>query len=360
MAIGTPTSLGSNTTATAGSIALVGSSVIHAGDLVVVGIGIYNDTTTVSSVSDGTNTYVLGNAISNSGNNRTEIWYKENASAVASPTITATFAGSATTPAICAATVSGIAASGSKDQSATGQGLSAAYNAGPTGLLSQVSEIALGFSISRGASSQAVGTGFTALVPLFTGNSSNGTYRLDYQTVSATTALTYTGSLNTTTNYSANILTFKALSGVSITGVSGTGSAGTAQGEVDKPLTGVSGTGSAGIAVGNVRGSVSGASGTGGVGSLAISKSFAALGVSGTGTVGALFSGVAFTVAGVSGIGTAGIIGPGVTLRGVQGIGSAHDVYPIPPAPTNRAPLLIPVRNGLPASLWLGNPNNGG
>lgn len=169
---------------------------------------------------------------------------------------------------------------------------------------------------------------------------------------------------------------------VNIQGVAGTGSAGTATAQVSNRAPGVSATGIAGTlttASSAIDIDVSGVSASGQVGSFAIKADIGAVGVAGTSGVGTLvanpgaqISGVLATGAagsvsksvsayplGASGTGFAGIAvsGKAVTIVGVSATGHANDVFPIPPAPATRPPLLLPVKNGLPASLWLGSTN---
>lgn len=210
MAIGIPVSLGSVAAGSASSAALNAAANIVAGDLVVVFVTIFNDTTTVSSISDGTNAYVFRDAISNPGNCRNEVWYRENAAAVTSPVITVNFAGSATTPSISAVRVTGIQTASSADQAAHGQGLASSFTAGPTATLAQANEIALGFSFDRGGTTQNVGTGFTGLLAY--SDLQTATVKVDYQILSATAAVTFSGLLNSGgTNFCANVVTFKGL-----------------------------------------------------------------------------------------------------------------------------------------------------
>lgn len=143
---------------------------------------------------------------------------------------------------------------------------------------------------------------------------------------------------------------------INITGVQATGAAGTAIAEVDTgALTGVVGSGAAGTAVAQVSAFATGVFGSGQVGVLTIQQG--PVGVQGNGFAGTATASVSAFITGVSGAGAAGTLFGinGVTITGVSGFGFAGDVYPIPPAPRNRPPLLIPQENGLPASLWLGS-----
>lgn len=143
---------------------------------------------------------------------------------------------------------------------------------------------------------------------------------------------------------------------VSITGVQATGAAGTPFASIATgALTGVSGAGAAGTVIPQVSALTIGVAGTGFAGTLTIQQG--PIGVQGNGQVGTLGKQVSVFPAGVFGTGFAGNVNGSqqVTLTGVTGFGFANNVYPIPPAPRNRPPLLIPVKNGLPASLWLGS-----
>jgi len=91
MPVGTPTLIGTGFTFT-GSMTITTTANIVAGDLVVIAINTRNfPTITVSSVSDGTNTYLFLSSVTEPNGSHEEIWYKNNCLAVSSgATITIT------------------------------------------------------------------------------------------------------------------------------------------------------------------------------------------------------------------------------------------------------------------------------
>ena len=143
---------------------------------------------------------------------------------------------------------------------------------------------------------------------------------------------------------------------VSVTGVQGTGAVGALIPNIATgSLTGVSGIGAAGTVIPQVSAITIGVAGTGFAGTLTIQQG--PIGVQGNGQVGSLGKQVSAFPSGAFGTGFAGNLNGSqqAFIAGVSGFGFANDVYPIPPAPRTRPPLLIPVKNGLPASLWLGS-----
>lgn len=389
MTIGTPVSLGSGTaTIGASTVSLTLGTAIVANDLVVVAIGWDNNPVgSVSSVTDGTNTYALaGTARGASAQGDVELWYKANATAVASGTITATLSGTIAagrSGSMIAARVTGVDST-PLDKSAN----STATTATPTvstGTLSQANEIVFGadflstfpFSYTPSTSSAFTQIGSTVVTV--------DQLAFVYRTVSSTSSVTNAPTWGTGGNQAPQaIASFKASSttNANITGVAGTGTIGTVSPSVAKALTGVAGTGVVGTVTATssaISQNITGVIGTGAVGSLVSSVSAFLTGVTGIGQTGVLLPtdspGIA-GVAGTSAVGSlrgtvlvfpVGVFGTGLVggvttptqafITGVSGIGQAGEVYPIPPAPLNRSPLLIPSENGLPASLWLGSPN---
>lgn len=201
MSIGTPTSLGSNSSqsSTNSTITITTSAAITAGNLAVAFFSFGSGGPTVSSVSDGTNTYTLAvRQKSASGNFTDEIWYKENASAVSSgATITATLSASTTGGfgfAAYAAQVSGIATSSSLDKTASSNTNSTSPSVS-TGTLSQSSEIVFASSsVNAGGNTCAYteASGFTNLFKLY--SQSQEDCAVAYQIVSSTSSVTYNPS----------------------------------------------------------------------------------------------------------------------------------------------------------------------
>lgn len=335
MAIGTPASLGTNTVSgSTSSLAITTITGILSGDFVVVAISYNSATAIVSSVSDGSNTYAKAYG-TKTGSGGLEVWYAANCSAVASSSsITITLSAAAAQMSIGAGRVPGVSAT-PFDVGAT----SVTQTTSPsvsTGTLAQTGEIVFGAiggfnitGITEDASFTRVFTpvGFGSQVPV----------GLAYKIVTAQTTVAYaptlTGGLG---NMVAGAGGFKAaVVGVNITGVAGTSAAGTA--------------------VANVGAKPTGASATGQAGTLSIQYFFQ--GVQATGQVGAITPQDSAIISGVFATGAAGtLMGiDGFMITGVSGQGIANVVYPIPPAPTRRPPLLIPEENRLPASLWLGS-----
>ena len=171
------------------------SAAITAHNLVIVCVYSNNSNTiSVSSLSDGTNSYTLAKAIQNAAYTGTDIeeWYVANASAVSSgATITATMSGSSgvtTGYVILSAQVSGILASGALDKTTSAQGTGSSLTM-TTATLTKANEIAIGCSSIMSAETYSGASGFTNLN---TGAAtSNGSAWLDYDKVSATTGVTY-------------------------------------------------------------------------------------------------------------------------------------------------------------------------
>lgn len=219
--ITTPVSLGSaiSSAATRSTWTLTTTAAIPGGSLVVIGIQAQKSSAiSISSVSDGTNTYTraVGNAWEVGTALVTDLWYKENATAVGSgATITATFsvATDANPSIINAAYVTGTIASSSLDKSNSGLTNGAtAYASGTTGTLTQANEVAFGFMGDyTGTSNPTVteGSGFTNVNTTSQGSGNFFNSRLSYQIVAATTALNYQPSTSVNSFGKALIATFK-------------------------------------------------------------------------------------------------------------------------------------------------------
>lgn len=365
MAIGTPTSLGSVTSASGNtsSIVITTTAAIAAGNLAVVVIQVPSNTLiTVSSVSDGTNSYSLAVAKNDGANFDHEIWYKENASAVASgASITATLSGATTGGngyGAEAFQVGGIVTSSSLDKTATQNAVTATPSV-TTAALSQAIEIAIGASFCDGGTrTYTEASGFTNLFNLTPGTALR--VGVGYQIVASTSAITYAPTFSGANGTQTLIATFKGIVGPTATGVSGSGQVGTLTPSPSKSLTGVSATSAVGTLKPSPAKPLTGVFGTGQVGSITTTSSVA--GVFATGQVGSVRVTLQKTLTGVAGTGQVGSLATPIykQIIGVTATGEVGEVFPIPPAPVTRAALLIPSENGLPASLWLGNPNNGG
>lgn len=199
MAIGTPTSIGVNSftgTVSGSSITFTTSAAIVAGNLAIIIIALgSNSTPTVSSVSDGTNSYTKAVGLNNGGNTvDCEIWYKENAAAVNSgATVTATLSagmsGGSEGWVIQGYQASGVATASSLDKTAT----SATNSTTPSvssGTLTQADEILFGASYNNNSSrTYTEASGFTNLLtPLGAIGKSLG---IGYKIVSSTASVSY-------------------------------------------------------------------------------------------------------------------------------------------------------------------------
>lgn len=187
--LGTPVTLGSTTsTASASTVALTASAAIQGGDLVVCTLSNNGNWTTVS-LSDGTNTYALVAEAANNGanNNRMALWYKANAAAVASPTITATFSASGTSAkSINCARVAGATTSPlDVATSAVNAGGNVTIN---TGTLAQAIEVIFAGCTTNGTTFTAA-SGFTRLSEVASGVFGSD---IEYQVVASTSSVAFT------------------------------------------------------------------------------------------------------------------------------------------------------------------------
>lgn len=219
MTIGTPQSLGTNSLqGNNSSITLTTTNAILAGDLVVVVVAL-NDTSspTVSSVSDGTNSYTLAKDSGYQGNTDISIWYKQNAAAVGSgATITATYSaglgGVSDGAGILAARVTGVVLTSSLDQTQSALAASASTVTATTGTLAQAIEIAFGGAVCAGGTFTYSGaSGFTNISDISAIAGGNGNAALDYNIVNSTSAISYSPTFNAAGRICAVVATFKGL-----------------------------------------------------------------------------------------------------------------------------------------------------
>jgi hypothetical protein len=208
-----PTSLGASISASgAGSSATVttsGNIVAGAAVFIVVGMNTTNSVTP-SSVSDGTNTYSEGPEVAQTLTNAS-IWYKFNASAVSSgATVTINFSGaSGTANDTSVAIAQSTGCVGVYDKHGTGAGTSTPITTTSTGTLSSATELAIGGAVVQGSSSA-----YSATSPFINVNSAVNTspgygVALDYESLSATTAITYTAAWTSPTRLVAVVATFE-------------------------------------------------------------------------------------------------------------------------------------------------------
>lgn len=221
IALQAPVSIGTNSAAAgATSLTVATTGAIPAGSLAIVAIYIIkNSAISVSSVSDGTNTYALARTSTWDTNTfvTVELWYKANASAVGSgATVTATLSAATSSGDSLISTGYVIGALTAAPLDKVNSGSSGATpvtntSSGSTGTLTITNEIALGLTGGYTSPSAAVSfteaTGFT----VFTNQASSTRYFLHvgYQIVNATTALTYQPTLTNPALGAAVITTFK-------------------------------------------------------------------------------------------------------------------------------------------------------
>ena len=199
--IGVPASLGATGNDALGAVASFShttTAAIVAGDLVVIGVLVgSNYSVTVASVSDGTNSYTKLDTTGIFTATEVSLWYKENASAVASSaTITATFSvattGASNYSAIAVARVTGIAASSSADKFQHASGGTVASVTATTAALTQAKQMAFGTAAYFNGS-HVVYNGASGFTNIVAGSSTtNVRVELDYQgTLFSTGAVSY-------------------------------------------------------------------------------------------------------------------------------------------------------------------------
>jgi hypothetical protein len=204
--IGTPTALGNGNINGSGSSLGITSITITAGDLVVVGIANYNGTNnaTISTVSDGTNTYTLAKSQLGAGAGTVNIYYKANASAITGGTITVTMsgaigAGDAVIGAV--AQVSGVLTVSPYDSAgATGsQSSSTGAISLASGTLAQATEVAFGASFQEPSTATWTQTG--SFTKLFSGGDAgnNAVLVFSYLVTASTSAVTFSGTWSQST-----------------------------------------------------------------------------------------------------------------------------------------------------------------
>jgi hypothetical protein len=198
MTIGTPTTLGSANSNTANNLTITTTAAIVAGNLVTVALT-YNTTgtqPTTTSVSDGTNSYTKAEG-NTSQKDTTEIWRVENAQAVGSgASLKVALSGNAQAILMCAAKVSGIAASSALDSAHANNTGASSQPTVTTGTLGSTQEIvfaANGINTQGGASetfTEDSGNGFSTLYSFQNGNQF-GALSLSYKIVSSGAAVTH-------------------------------------------------------------------------------------------------------------------------------------------------------------------------
>lgn len=212
MTIGTPQSLGTGSASSGTTCTVTTGANIVAGDLAVVAVFIAaGSAITVSSISDGTNSYTKAiNETAASGDLNTELWYKNGAAAVSSgATITITISGSAAVVAI-AAHVSGVLTASSLDQTAV-TNAAGTSNTATTGVTTQTPEIVFG---AAGSNTNNMYNGATDGASSYTNLggktlASTSFVALDYIIIASLTSVAYTPSWNASQTTCTVVATFK-------------------------------------------------------------------------------------------------------------------------------------------------------
>lgn len=222
MSIGKPTLYASLSTTSAGESAqaVVTNAALAAGNLAVVGVYTNNSNgATVSSITDGTNSYTKAVSTQNGGFTDTEIWYVLNPSGVSSGatmTVALSTASGNISISIYAAQVTGMAnANLALDKTGTGQASSTSVVTATTSSLSFPNELAVGVGGAFGtATSYSGASGFTNLVNSTFSGGQIGVSAFDYLIVNTSAALTYAPTFNTTaTRLACCIATFPGQGG---------------------------------------------------------------------------------------------------------------------------------------------------
>lgn len=164
------------------------SAAIIAGQTVVIVVSL-NPTAnvTVSSVSDGTNSYTKATSVYRTAGQGIEIWYKTSATAVGSgATITISLTGSTGAGGVVQIQALQFQGATALDVVATNSGIGATFTA-TTATLAQAAEMAIGASLNFSVAPYVVGTGFTNLIT----NTTAGSSAVDYKITSSTTAIAF-------------------------------------------------------------------------------------------------------------------------------------------------------------------------
>jgi hypothetical protein len=216
--IGTPVSLGGAIGGVAAStIALTTLAAIPAGATVFVMSSFGKNTTvSVSSISDGTNTYQLAKSAGWNATNgdNDELWYAANCAAVSlGATLTVTLSSTTAaghSPVMCAAYCTGLIAAPLDLTNSLKYEPGTAYSSGSSGTLTQAKEIIIGgLGFYNAACTITEGSGFTQIVDQDEGSGARFRAHLAYQIVNATTSINYQPTLSASNFGGSIIATFK-------------------------------------------------------------------------------------------------------------------------------------------------------
>ncbi len=215
MGIGTPQSVGTAVANadTSSTLVLTTATAILSGDLVVWGVGSSHSPNigTVTSVTDGTNTYTT--AITQTGgsvNQEGEVWYVQNAAAVSSAaTVTFTFSITGYNGLAAAGLrVPGIVTSSALDKTGVGPGTATTTPTAATGTLAQATEIVIGL-MTGGGSTITVGSGFTSPAGSINSANTNQFLMLAYEIVASTNSVTWAPSQGAANTETCMVASFK-------------------------------------------------------------------------------------------------------------------------------------------------------
>jgi hypothetical protein len=220
MSVGTPTSLGGAFNSGGSTLSIGTTAAIVGGNLVVVAVVTSNSgtTRTVSSISDGTNTYSKAASFSSNGAD-IELWYIANAVALGSgATITIHLSGSTSNnSAACAAQVSGVkttspfdsAVNAHLDQTAGAGSSHPSLTSGTPSTTSTLIFGLIGYGISGGTLNLTDHSPFST-VTIQTNpatGSDNLNVALAYRISTARSTVTYAPTFNTSPDYDLAITT---------------------------------------------------------------------------------------------------------------------------------------------------------
>jgi hypothetical protein len=217
--IGAPANLGSNNAA-AGSVnlAITTGANCAANALILLDPAQNSSTGTISSASDSAgDSFSTTTAISNTGNNKFRLLYKQGALALSSGgTVTIVYSTSTVTQASDAACVTGTKTSTSLDVQGAGVAATGTNPSLSTGTLAQAYELLIGvITITAGTSdtyTEDTAHGWTAMTPVSQGSGSTGLeVRWAYNIVTTTSSVTWAPTLGTSRAYSANVYSFEGI-----------------------------------------------------------------------------------------------------------------------------------------------------
>jgi hypothetical protein len=220
MTPGPPVSLGSlGAAATATTIVLTTTAAIVAGDLVVVTISNFSNVA-VSSVSDGTNTYVLAKSQAGTANSQiAEFWYKENAAAVnTGASLTVTFASTCIDRTVMAARCNNVITASSLDVHVSNGFTTTTTPTQSPGTIAQVNELVCGFLCVNGNVVTTESPNFGSIV---SNNTAGFINLLSYELPTTTTPPSYSPTLGTSSTGVIFVVTFKGINAFTMSNAAG-------------------------------------------------------------------------------------------------------------------------------------------